>query len=149
MIPRGGLRLAAGLVAAALVVVALAPRSALPEQVPHSFGHVIAFALLAGLCEAGELAPRGIVGKLLMWVAVAGGIELAQGLFTTDRSSSVIDALGSLIGAAAGSFAGRLRHPMALLAAAGATIAIATATPATMDALRERVGDWPARPLQR
>ncbi len=149
MIPRVWWRAAAFAAAVALVAAALAPRQELPQQVPHSFGHVVAFALLAALCERGGLAPRSVAGRVLLWVAAAAALETAQGLFTTTRTPSVIDALGSDVGAFLGVLAGRLRHPWALVAMAVATLAVAVAMRPALDALREGVGDWPARRDQR
>ena len=133
------LRFAACVCAVLLVAASLVPQAVLPRQLADTTGHVLAFATVAALCEAGGLGPRGRFARVLLWVAAALSIEGAQALLTTDRVASVPDALASLLGAGAGLLIARVRGGRAMLSAGCAVLALAIGTTWLMETLRPQV----------
>jgi sortase A len=133
------LRFAACGCAVLLVVASLVPQADLPRQLADTTGHVLAFATVAALCEAGQLGPRGRLARAVVWAAAALSIEVAQALLTSDRVASVPDALASLAGAGAGLLVARVRGGRAMLSAACAVLAWAIGTTWLMEALRPQV----------
>lgn len=79
--------------------VALAHPDQGPDWFPQAdkLRHAIAFA---GLWFWGLPAriPRGGLGLVILLIAFGGAVEIAQGLFTTDRDASWLDLLADATG---------------------------------------------------
>jgi hypothetical protein len=124
-----------------VLVASFLPASLVPRGIPDSAAHAVAYAVLAWLCVRARLMPQGALRHALLWIALVFSIEAAQGLLTTDRSASLLDAAASLSGVAGGMAWTRLRTSWAPLLVAPALLALAVATTLAVTSLRPPLTD--------
>ena len=128
--------------AAPFAAAAIALAGALAPLDPRLFPlgdkalHIIAFALIGALAVRGGWRALTTRAALALF-AIA--IEVAQALWTSDRTASVIDASASMLGGLLGVLSGQLRQTRSVLAAACACIATGVAFDLTVNAARPAV----------